>query len=206
MVKHVKKHVSKCAIPFQLVWKNGRLLHHISSICQKIQVNLTMFQLCLNMFCNMFHYVSMYFDIFLSMFWYVSPCVFNSLWHVSTCFLACLTCFWNVLDDVISSWDVYDKFCCKMFLCSMFPWAMFLCEVPNIWKLIYLLLNSIEWKHMILIALVKVFSMPTNEQVMKFYCQANKSLHFKLWNLNMKNEAKFTRFALLEILNLDATC
>jgi hypothetical protein len=114
----------------------------------------------------------MFFDIFLSMFWYVSPCVFNSLWHVSPCvfnslwhvspcFVTCLTFFWNVLDHVISSWDVYDKFCCKMFLCSMFPWAMFLCEVPNIWKLIYLLLNSIKWNIWSLWPIVKVFSMPS---------------------------------------------
>ncbi len=116
-----------------------------------------------------------------------------------------MTCFWNAFNHVISSWDVYDKFCCKMFLCSMFPWASFCSEVPIIWKLIYLLLNSIKWNIWSLWPLLRSFQCQANEQVMKFYCQTNKSLHLKVWNLNMKNEAKVARFVLFEILNLDAT-
>jgi hypothetical protein len=107
---------------------------------------------------TMFHYVSQYilthFLACFDMFHHVSLTRFDMFHHVSTC-------FWNVLDHVISSWDVYDKFCYKIFLCSMFPWAMFLCEVPNIWKLIYLLLNSIKWNIWSLWPIVKVFSMPS---------------------------------------------
>ncbi len=33
-----------------------------------------------------------------------------------------------------------------------------------------------------------------NEQAIKFYCQANKSLHVEIWNLNMNNETKIARF------------
>lgn len=116
-----------------------------------------------------------------------------------------MTCFWNAFNHVISSWDVYDKFCCKMFLCSMFPWASFCSEVPIIWKLIYLLLNSIKWNIWSLWPLLRSFQCQANEQVMKFYCQTNKSLHLKVWNLNMKNEAKITSFlvSLVEVWNLN---
>jgi hypothetical protein len=107
---------------------------------------------------TMFHYVSQYilthFLACFDMFHHVSLTRFDMFHHVSTC-------FWNVLDHVISSWDVYDKFCYKIFLCSMFPWAMFLCEVPKYLKAYISPTKLNQMKHMILMALVKIYSMPS---------------------------------------------
>lgn len=43
-------------------------------------------------------------------------------------------------------------------------------------------------------SLSRVFQCQANEHAIKFYCQANKSLHVEIWNLNIKNETKIARF------------